>query len=106
MSVKAGRGGAESARIAELDARQAAYRKDCADWYVDYDHEPEIASNAFFRGWDAAVARFGEVPCGALPDEYIDHSERYRCELPAKHEGLHSSGHLAGGVEWADRSGA
>lgn len=45
----------EARRIAELDARQAAYRKEREDWYVDHEAEPEIASNAFFRGWDAAV---------------------------------------------------
>lgn len=43
----------EALRIAELDARQAAYRKE--DWFVDHEAEPEIATNAFFRGWDAAV---------------------------------------------------
>ncbi|MBE7953604.1 hypothetical protein ILP86_04620 [Microbacterium sp. R1] len=45
----------EALRIAHLDARQAAYRKEREDWYVDHEAEPEIASNAFFRGWDAAV---------------------------------------------------
>lgn len=55
----------EAQRIAHLDARQAAYRKECEDWYVDHEAEPEIASNAFFRGWDAAVDggfRRSEVP--------------------------------------------
>ena len=45
----------EALRIAHLDARQAAYRKEREDWFVDHEAEPEIATNAFFRGWDAAV---------------------------------------------------
>lgn len=45
----------EALRIAELDARQAAYRQDCTDWFVDHEQEPGITTNAFFRGWDAAV---------------------------------------------------
>lgn len=55
----------EALRIAELDARQAAYRKEREDWFVDHEAEPEIATNAFFRGWDAAVGggfRRSEVP--------------------------------------------
>lgn len=55
----------EALRIAHLDARQAAYRKEREDWFVDHEAEPEIASNAFFRGWDAAVGggfRRSEVP--------------------------------------------
>lgn len=55
----------EALRIAHLDARQAAYRKEREDWFVDHEAEPEIASNAFFRGWDAAVDgdfRRSEVP--------------------------------------------
>lgn len=55
----------EALRIAHLDARQAAYRKEREDWFVDHEAEPEIATNAFFRGWDAAVGggfRRSEVP--------------------------------------------
>lgn len=55
----------ETRRIAHLDARQAAYRKEREDWFVDHEAEPGIASNAFFRGWDAAVDggfRRSEVP--------------------------------------------
>lgn len=55
----------EALRIAHLDARQTAYREDRALWFRDYDDAPEIATNAFFRGWDAAVAggfRRSEVP--------------------------------------------
>lgn len=63
---------AEAERIAELDARQAAYRQDCTDWYVDHEHEPEITTNAFFRGWDAAVGggRFSVVQ--GEPSEHRD----------------------------------
>lgn len=55
----------ETLRIAELDARQAAYRKHRDDFYVDHESAPEIASNSFFDGWDAAVGtgfRRSKVP--------------------------------------------
>lgn len=82
----------EALRIAELDARQAAFRQDRTEWFVDHEHEPEVATNAFFRGWDAAVDggfRRTEVPepsaqrigcniCGeALPD-----GEPHLCSEP------------------------
>ncbi|EQM83401.1 hypothetical protein L687_12340 [Microbacterium maritypicum MF109] len=77
----------EALRIAHLDARQAAYREDRALWFRDYDNAPEIATNAFFRGWDAAVdggfrrsehAAFepqGE-PSDAQVDPWIPHARR------------------------------
>lgn len=43
-------------RVEHLDARQAAYREDRALWFPDHENSPEIATNAFFRGWDAAVS--------------------------------------------------
>ncbi len=46
----------EALRVAELDVRQAAYQQDRTDWFLDHEYSPEVATNAFFRGWDAAVA--------------------------------------------------
>lgn len=58
----------EAERIAYLDARQIAMRKDREDWYADYDAEPGIAGNAFERGWGAAVgARFARRPVSPEP---------------------------------------
>lgn len=104
----------EALRIAHLDARQAAYRKEVEDWFVDHDSAPEIAGNAFFRGWDAAVDggfRRSEVPepqgkpCGATPDEYLDHAECYPCELEAGHEGDHTADSPSGGFVWPEPQG-
>lgn len=65
----------EALRIAELDARQSAYRKEREDWYVDHEAEPEIASNAFFRGWDAAVdGGFSRAPF--LSDSRVEAAAR------------------------------
>lgn len=82
----------EALRIAELDARQAAYRKEREDWFVDHEAEPEIATNAFFRGWDAAVGggfRRAEVvpePSTCLIEHPITGT---RCSLPAEPRHAH-----------------
>lgn len=55
----------EALRIAGLDARQAAYRHERENWWFDHETAPDVATNAWFRGWDAAVAagfRRSEVP--------------------------------------------
>lgn len=59
----------ERTPIAELDARQAGYRKDREDWYVDHDAEPEITTNAWFRGWDEAASYFRRTVQGEPTDD-------------------------------------
>lgn len=63
--------------IEELDARQAALKKEREDWYVDHEAEPWIAGNAFLRGWDAAVDSIACGQCGRADGEHkLDCGER------------------------------
>lgn len=63
-------------RIDALDARQEAYRGDCAVWGLDYEVSPESVSNAFFRGYDAALAARPVVDDAAPRVGYVVHSRR------------------------------
>lgn len=104
----------EALRIAELDARQAAYRKEREDWFVDHEAEPEIARNAFFRGWDAAVGggfRRLEVPEPSVEDQaaYLRGDEAHFSKLKTPEpqgEPSDPNEHTPACDAWADMNGS